>query len=431
MRLDRLLRTRLTVSVVTALACSLGGCGNGTDTASVSRVEGTVMLEGAPVAGARVALSAGNETITDQTGAFVFSEVPPGNLLLTASYLADLYAAKKIVQLEDGETETVSMVLTRVPDVGRTVGEVTAEEIRAASPSLTGVSIQDIVAGKGYAILCDTANGFEVVDVADPTAPRFVGGVFGDRSCEAGALDWPLWYCGWNDAEGGGVAVYALEDPAHPRKLGEAVTDNQVYGLDLSGQVVYTVGSRSFQTYRVDDPAAPALLASLPIKGEGVEVRNGYAFVATRGGPVFTVIDVADPANPQVVWRSDEEDEGVDCVLDGTYAYVAANRVYHYDVRDPLSPRLVGIVDSTELLGQGATLRVGVLQLEGLTAEAGRVYLGAVRDGLIVVDYADPHRPRFAWQTDDTVPFAMNVYVEGDYAFVAARTDGMRVVRRR
>jgi len=88
-------------------------------------------------------------------------------------------------------------------------------------------------------------------------------------------------------------------------------------------------------------------------------------------------------------------------------------------------------VDVEYLESQGASLG-GVLNLEGMTSEGHNVYLGAVFNGMVVVSYADPLRPRFAWESaSPDVPFAMNVYIVGDLAHVAAWTEGYRIVKRK
>ncbi len=391
-------------------------------------VMGTVDVSGlGRLPGIRVTLGDQVSTLTDAEGAFRFSFVPQGVHEVTAQYRAYRYSGTAWARLEGDGVPVVNLTLQPNSAVGKTVGVLTPEDI----PGVDAINIQDVVGHEGIVVLCDVENGFEVVDVSDPTAPALIGGVLGDRNCEAAALDWPLLYCGWNltSLQEGGVAVYSLADPTSPVKLGEVVTDNRVYGISLDGTALYAIGDAAFQVYDVTDPKAPSLLGSLPMAGEGVEHRSGYAFVATDG-PVLTVVDVREPSSPVVVWRSAETSSAVDCAIDGTYVYVAADRLYQYDVRDPTDVRLVGVIDAGDLEAQGAGLGSG-LNLEGLSAAGGSVYLGAMFDGMVVVDYSDPHRPRFAWQSDGMVPFAMNVYVNGAYAYTASWTEGLRVVRRK
>lgn len=410
-------------------------CGNSGDDRpwlrSSGTIKGTVVIPtGVSPANIRVSLDENSVALTDTRGNFSFSLVAPGSHLIEVGAKSYLYSGQEWVVVEAEQTVEVEIELTKTPGVGTTIGALDVDDM----PDLTTVNIQDISGEGELIVLCDHDNGFEVVNVSDPATPLYLGRSVDGRNCDALVVELPFVFIGWNDglAGEGGIAIYSLEDPSAPQKVHEAVTSNRVYAIAKEGDNIYALGTNSFQVYDVSlsSSGIPSVISSLPLRGEGVAYRDGYVYLGTDP-EVLTVVDVSNAVDPKIVWQSTELASSVDVALDGYYAYVAAlGKVYQYDVRDPHDVRLVNVIDAQYLEAQGAQLG-GSMGLEGLTVENRDVYLGAVFDGLVVVDYSDHHRPMFSWQSDGFVPFAMNVFLSGRYSHVAAWREGYRIVLRK
>lgn len=416
----------LVLTVLVIVTCG-GTLDNRPWTGSSGSIEGTIGGAAAGVShGTRVTLDEAFEVLPGRNGAFSFPLVAPGTHLLEIESDAYQYYGKKWVEVAAGETVQVELELANQPEIGEVVGILTAEDI----PDLDAISIQDITGYDDLVVLCDASRGFMVLDVSNISDPAYLGRNTDGRACESAVIEWPYIYTGWDSGSGGGIAVYSLEDRANPEKLSEIVTSNAVFAVDLIGDYLFALGDSSFQVFNISDPFDLSLTASLPLSGEGLTARGNYLYLSSNP-EVLTVVDVTDPQNPQIADTSEEiePDKSRDSFLDDKYAYVAvSSKVYLYDVRDPEDIRLLNVLDVAALESQGASLG-GNLALEGLTVDNGILYMGAVSDGMVVVDYSDRNRPVFSWQTGSGVPFAMNVYVAGSYAHIAARVHGYRAVR--
>lgn len=389
-------------------------------------IEGKVAALSSPK-GARVTLDETFAAVAGNDGSFTFPLVAPGTHLVEVESEAYKYQGSRWLEVKAGETTEVEVDLLPRQGVGNVVGSLSDDDI----PGLDSFSIQDITGYGDIVILCDSTRGFFVVDASDITDPLYLGRNSDGRPCESAVVDWPLIMTGWDASSGGGVGVYSLEDPASPGKLSEVVTANSVFGVELLGQYLYALGDSRFQVFDVSDPLNIRLVSWLPLNGEGLMGRGNYLYLSTNP-EVLTVVDVSDPLSPVVVDQSLElePNSSRDSFLWGDYAYIAlSDKVYIYDVRDPEDIRFRDVVDAAMLESQGASLGGGTLSLEGLAVFDDILYLGAHSDGMVVVDHSDASRPRYSWQTDAGVPFAMNVYIDEPYAHVAARIYGYRAVR--
>jgi len=126
-----------------------------------------------------------------------------------------------------------------------------------------------------------------------------------------------------------------------------------------------------------------------------------------------------------------------DVVLLGDYAYVTSDRddgLSVVDVSDPSSPFEVGSVNDTERGGTATTL----MNARGLAVAGDYAYVASYTNhGLSIVDISNPSSPVEVGAVRDTqssqggtattLYFPWDVFVVGDYAYVAAN-DGLSVV---
>ncbi|HEV7734526.1 MAG TPA: FG-GAP-like repeat-containing protein [Candidatus Binatia bacterium] len=233
---------------------------------------------------------------------------------------------------------------------------------------LPGTPMAAALDGNQAYVACDDA-GLQVVDVANPRAPRIVGHVATGQARDV------------------------------------AVQGSRAYVADALGRLVIV---------DVTSPTQPVVLGSAPVGfgARGVAVRGAMVFVTDNGG--LAIVDATVPQSPFRRSRlSMQSSYGVD--LDGSLALVAAGSggLKVVDVSDVDQPRLVG---QTPTRPAGGSLAAAVV------ARGGRAYVadaaGFALGGLRVVDYTDPTTPAVVGSTGDQFGLR-DVTVEAQYALAA------------
>ncbi len=92
--------------------------------------------------------------------------------------------------------------------------------------------------------------------------------------------------------------ILDVSDPAQPVVLSRTLlkdANNGLRDIVVDGEEAYLIGDGFFM-YDISDPAHPeSLFADPTLKGRGVDVAGGYAYVASRHVTVFNVQDPSDP----------------------------------------------------------------------------------------------------------------------------------------
>jgi hypothetical protein len=159
-----------------------------------------------------------------------------------------------------------------------------------------------------------------------------------------------------------------------------------------------------------------------------VAVQGDLAYVANHSD--LTVLDVSDPLNPQRIafylpepnWRDDRS--VFDVVVDGHYAYLAANGLVVVDISDPHNPKGLYTYDI-----DGFAFDVKVKEHYA--------YLAGLSNGLLIFDVSQPSQPelvsqvynipdrRLARRTSDSVEAVDFV---GQYAYVVRESEWTKLV---
>lgn len=234
------------------------------------------------------------------------------------------------------------------------------------------LSALSVFASGNVAYVTAYPDSFWIVDVSDPENPAPRGGCDVGEGYGVTHHENIAYVANWAD----GLAIVAVSDPDNPSLVGEYVTPNLCYD---------------------------------------VQVANGYAFTA-NGTAGLQVVDVLDETNPQEVgeWVAPELARAV-FVLD-TLAYVADyyQGLQIVDVSDPAAPESVGSVGTW-----GNPLSVFV--------SGDYAYMAEGASGLEVIDVADPQNPGPKGRYD-TPAYATKVFVVDTIAYVADRDSGLQIV---
>jgi hypothetical protein len=286
-------------------------------------------------------------------------------------------------------------------------------------------SAQDVCVSGNYAYVADGDAGLRVIDVSNPSNPREVG-YFDTPGYALGV------YVSGNYAyvaDGvAGLRVIDVSNPTNPREVGYFDTPGYALGVYVSGNYAYVAdGVAGLRVIDVSNPSNPREVGYFDTPGDaqGVYVSGNYAYVADKWAGL-RVIDVSNPTNPREVGYFDTPSEARDVYVSGNYAYVADGEntgLRVIDVSNPTNPREVGYFDifgftyGVYVSGNYAYVANGI----GYAIGGGNVV------GLVVIDVSNPSNPRKVghFGTSDAT---WDVYVSGNYAYVANGVLGLRVI---
>ncbi|TML58670.1 MAG: hypothetical protein E6G17_12135, partial [Actinobacteria bacterium] len=172
--------------------------------------------------------------------------------------------------------------------------------IGAANPPFYGTRVG--VAGSLAVVSQGSGNGFKVVDVSVPAAPKTVGGLSTGTVqgvAMAGHFAYVLFLIPGNPAHAE-LDVVDLTVPSTPTIVGRLAFAGSGGGVAVAGSLAY-VASGGLQVVDVSSPTAPRLLGSAPTAtvSQAVTVANGYAYLADTSAT--RIIDVATPSRPVIV----------------------------------------------------------------------------------------------------------------------------------
>ncbi len=292
------------------------------------------------------------------------------------------------------------------------------------------------------AVVSESDNGLQIIDVTDPDNPTAAGSL-GDTSDElllVGARGVDIFKIGTNtyaavaSNHDDGIQIVNVTDPDNLTAAGSLKDDGSklldgavsVSVFKIGGSTYAAVASHNehgIQIVNVTDPDNPAAAGSL---GDGTQtILNGprsvdvfmiggstYAAVAAESNSNngLQIVDVTDPDNPAAAGNLGDDTStlllgarGVDTFQIGTntYAAVASNREHGLqivDVTDPDNPAAAGnLGDDTSTLLRNArgvdTFQIGANTYAAVTSNN--------EDGLQIVDVTDPDSPTAAGSLGD------------------------------
>lgn len=318
----------------------------------------------------------------------------------------------------------------------------------------------DVAVVGSYAYVADYHEGLRIIDVSTPAAPF-----------EVGSLDTAWWAYGL--AVSGnfvyvadfydGVRVIDVSNPAAPIEVGFYDPGTAV-SVVIEGSTLFVAAySAGLRVVDVSVPATPVEIGfydpgSPTLFAWHVVVEGNQAYIADDNN-ALRIIDVSSPAAPVEVGSYDVSDETRGIAVSGQYAYAANmwDGLQILDLSNPSEPPVVGTLDtataqdvvvegSYAYLADGisglriidvsvptAPLEVANLDLdhrsEAIDVDSGYAYLAGYSSsgnpGLYVVDVSVPTAPFTAAFMYTPGSQCRDVVVSGNYAYVAAYTDGL------
>lgn len=282
-----------------------------------------------------------------------------------------------------------------------------------------------------YAYIADGQDGLHVLDVSDPWNPT-----------EVGSLEEPymylsedLWVTGTEVyvADGTGIAIIDASDPANP--VMDTYFDTRPHTMDYwiegcmrSGDYLYVAASTELRILNVADPESVSEVAALPVlNAKEVWVEGDHVYVAD-GNYGMRVINLSDPHAPYEVAGVPTVGKPYDVVVQDGYAYFTDSGsgpggpglgLVIIDVSDPSNPFIV-----SNLYGP---IVGSATKCQGVAIQDETVYMVTVQNGLWQIDVRDKDNPVQIGYCD-TPGAALNVKLQGKFAFVADYTTGLTIV---
>jgi len=219
-----------------------------------------------------------------------------------------------------------------------------------------------------------------------------------------------------------GLQIWDLTNPASPSFVGQTSTPN--YGEKLAVAKGYAYIARydeGLSIVEIGDGTSPVTVGSYDVFNITFDafISGNYAYLAHVDDGML-IIDLSDLGNPNLVGQYDTPDYTYDVYVSGNYAYVAdlAGGLRIADISDPNNPTEIGSLDSVNVFK--------------LTVAGNYAY---------TIDYVDPNDPYQVCVVDVSNPAnplmtgsvqlpgsASELAVHGNYLFVAADDDGIRVI---
>ena len=266
-------------------------------------------------------------------------------------------------------------------------------------------------AAHGFAYVATGSKGLQIVDARDATAPSLRAHV--DRVARDVQVMGALLY-----VAGDGLDILDVADPDAPRLLGNAATNLYgAYGLAVVDGLAYTGSELGQRLVIVDvtNPLRPTRISSVFTPGwvTSVAVAGQRAFVSdsfTRRG--IQIASVAVPRSAAVVATLDVGPQYVSrMIVRGRFGYLP--------VSDPESSLQIVDLDDPRAPKRRGTLALGGVQDIGVTD---RAVVALRTDGIDIVDASDPDRPIRAGSIElSGTPYA--VATQGQTIFVTVGSD--------
>lgn len=219
-----------------------------------------------------------------------------------------------------------------------------------------------------------------------------------------------------------GVHIVDVTDPRNPVLV---ASTNSVPGFDVKvwRNYIYTVngsGNGAGGILDISDPANPQNVGAFTSSHNIFITENGFMYLEVPGIRIYDLNP--DPTDPQLVWSGGSN--GHDATVIGPRLYdfngIATNI---YDVSDQTNPQLLGSINAPFIRFHHSGWPTTDGQFLFICDEGSR----HPDADITVWNISDPGNPQFVTDFKDSTAIVHNLYIIGDFAYVAYYNSGFRV----
>jgi hypothetical protein len=237
----------------------------------------------------------------------------------------------------------------------------------------------------GDLLYCAMVNGLMIYDVSDPEIPSLLAQIYLDRNVTNVEISDNLLYLGFAN---GDIAIYGLSDPMSPNKLGEHNSDfGGVTALTIWNNLAF-VGQNTYGMEIVDITQSenPFCLGLHPTQGHaphGYDVIGDTVYVAAGRLWAF---DVSTPSMPDSIACIEVPEYGWDVQVVDTLAYVAGRSDVQPYMYSELSIFNISDLTKPQLL---SSFRMSC-NIYGVEIVDSLAYVAAGESGVAIFDIGNP-----------------------------------------
>lgn len=282
----------------------------------------------------------------------------------------------------------------------------------------------DVFVLGNYAYLANFYKGLQVVDISSRTTPEIVGecvtSVYGSYYAKGVYVAGDYAYLAYGNA---GLHIMDITDPINPIIVGICDTPYSASDVYVADNLAYVADGHSLQVIDVTDPTDPRIIAvNDEVYVTSVYASGAFAYVATSNAFGFSILDVMDCVNPAIVGTHPlKYEKAVDVSVQGNYAYVLGSHYQHglniIDISDPACPKEAGQIDSPNN-GEARSIHVSGPLAYIIIDNSSRGWYS-----FSILDIRYPETPRWIGSYRNETYEYNSVYVQGTYAYIAAYKD--------
>ncbi len=326
--------------------------------------------------------------------------------------------------------------------------------VRVADYDLPSFSENITVAG-GLAFVANSEAGLYILDVTTPETPRLVGRLASHSATNGVAVVGHLAYV----TDGGALLVVDVTNPAAPVLRGSTGFSGQTTDVIVVGTYAYVSYNAGIMVIDVSDPGRPVGRSFLNLPGYSLDLalEGSRLFVAGYGAGLH-IVDISNPLGPYSLGSYSTHGSALTVQVKDEQAYVMtdstglvifdvhqvssfsvastlgiSDQVWDVAVRNDLA--LVSLGDAgfeaVDVSDVRHPRRLGAFDTPGSARhiafdDRGLAYIADIEGGLIIVDVADPAKPRLLSILSSHRVHGVDV--SGTVAYVAAGEDGLLIV---
>jgi hypothetical protein len=255
------------------------------------------------------------------------------------------------------------------------------------------------------------SHGVQVVDVAEPTAPRILSTKPTHGHAYSIALSNDV---AWVSTVWSGIQAFDISDPTDLERIGAVFPSSGCFGLTIAGGVLWATSDVGLHGIDISNPTRPRTLSTAASsQAFAVTVVDDRAYTAADWAGL-DIFDVSDPAEPVFLGRFFHGDlQTSDVEVSGSAAFIISyDKLRVVDVSDPAFP--VGVA-TIEDVGYGPG--------HSLALDGNWLAVADSLRGLRVFDVSNPEAPQ-SISTSSVAGYTGALAMSDDVVYLASLESG-------